>query len=404
MTRVLCVDDERINLDLVGLALKPLDCQMDYAETGTSGLALARSVQPDLIITDVMMPEMDGYELTRQLRRENRFASTPILVLTAQSGLQDKLKAFESGADDFLTKPFEVQELTARVTALLRRADLSRSAAPTVRTEQAHTIALHSLRGGIGCSTLAVNIAVGLASLWPRSTALLDYTMTAGQVALMLNMTLRRTWADIANCRLEEIDSDLLGSITGTHESGLQFIAAPTVPAEAERLSGEMLAAATQVVKSQYSYVVEDLPHDFSEPALQALDAADVILMVAAPDMASIRAVTAARTTYEKLGYGSEKLRLILSAPFPHSSLTKEKIEAALGMTVTATIPYVPDVFVDAINLGQPPVYHKPTLAISGLLEDFAFYLSKDAHKKARPEIPTEAWQRVFKRHQDRKK
>ncbi len=404
MTRVLYIDDEPINHELVRHALKPLGCRVDYAETGVSGMAMAHNLKPDMIITDVMMPEIDGYELTRRLRRESEFAATPILVLTAQAGLQDKLKAFEAGADDYLTKPFEGAELAARVSALLRRAEQLKAAQPKPQAQQARTIAVHSLRGGIGSSTIAVNLAVGLASLWPGSTALLDLTMTAGQVALMLNMALRRTWADIAGCTAEEIDAELMESITGTHESGLKFSAAPTFPSEAEGLAGATLGAALQTVRSQYHYVVADLPHDFSEPALQALDAADIVLMVAAPDMASVRAVTAARDTYAKLGYGPEKVKLILSATFPHSSLTKEKIEAALGMQVTATIPYIQDTFVDAINLGQPPVFHKPGLAISGLLEDFAFFLSKDSHKKARPDAPTGAWQRVFKRHQERKK
>ena len=404
MTRVLYIDDEPINHELVGHALQALGCRMDYAETGNSGAAMAHNLEPDVIITDVMMPEMNGYDLTRLLRREDQFAATPILVLTAQSGLQDKLKAFEAGADDFLTKPFEAQELAARVTALIRRAELSKMARPAVQTEHAQTIAVHSLRGGLGCSSLAVNVAVGLASLWPRSTALLDLTMTAGQVALMLNMTLRRTWADIAGRKPDDLDAELLNSIVGTHESGLQFIAAPTFPAEAEQLEGATLGAALKLIQSQYSYVVEDLPHDFSELSLQALDGADVILMVTAPDVASIRAATAAKDTYAKLGYAPEKLRLVLSAPFPHSSLTKEKIEAALGLKVGATIPYVQDVFVDAINLGQPPVFHKPSLAISGLFEDLAFFLSKEEHKKARPDNPTEAWRRVYKRHQERKR
>ena len=105
----------------------------------------------------------------------------------------------------------------------------------------------------------------------------------------------------------------------------MHFIAAPTFPSEAETLRSETLGAALHLIKSQYEYVVADLPHDFSEPAIQALDVADVILMVASPDMASIRAVTAALDTYDKLGYHKEKIKLVLSAPFPHSSLTKEK-------------------------------------------------------------------------------
>src|SRR4030095_1655721 len=170
------------------------------------------------------------------------------------------------------------------------------------------------------------------------------------QVALMLNMTLKRTWADIAHYAPGELDADALSSITSAHESGLDFIAAPTFPSDAETLRGETMGAALQLAKTQYEYMVADLPHDFSDFALQALDAADMILMMVSPDMASIRAVTAALDTYEKLGYRREKIKFVLNAIFPHSNLSKEKLEAALGMTAFVTIPYTRDVFVEAIN------------------------------------------------------
>ncbi len=405
MTRVLVIDDEPINHQLVAHALEPLQCAVHSADNGKSGIILAHNLKPDLIITDVMMPDIDGYEVTRTLRRDPQFASTPILILTAQGGLQDKLKSFEAGADDHLTKPFEAAELLARVTVLLKRAAPAPESKPEVPVgETARMIAVHSLRGGTGCSTLAVNLSMALSALWKTPTILLDLTMTAGQVALMLNMTLRRTWADLASLNASDLDMNVLNSIVGKHESSLHFIAAPTFPSDSEKLSGETLGAALKFIKTQYDYVVADLPHDFSEPAIHALDVADIVLMIVSPDMASIRAAIAAMDTYQKLGYPREKIKLVLSAIFPHSSLTREKIEAALKMQTFATIPYVKDVFVDAINLGQPLVYYKPDLPISGLLEDFAFHMSKDAQKKSKPENPTEAWKRVYKRYQERKK
>jgi len=405
MTRVLIIDDEPINHQLVAHALEALHCELNFSENGQDGVAKARNLNPDIIITDVMMPDINGYEVTRILRRESQFAAIPILVLTAQAGLQDKLKSFEAGADDHLTKPFEAAELLMRVTALLRRIEASklpRADAPVL--ESARMIAVHSLRGGTGASTLAVNLGVGLASLWKKPTALLDLTMTAGQVAMMLNMPLKRTWTDIARYNANELDMDVINSIIGAHESGLSFIAAPTFPSEAEALHSETLSAALRLMKGQFEYMVTDLPHDFSEPAIQALDLADVILMVATPDMSSIRAVVAAMDTYEKLGYKRENIKLVLSAIFPRSSLSREKIESATGMTAIAMIPYVQDVFVDAINLGQPPLYHKPQESVAALLEDFALLMSKDNHKKSKPENPTEAWKRVYKRYQERKK
>ena len=201
MTHVLVIDDEVIFHNMVARALQGLNFKISTAENGTKGLFLARTLKPDIIISDVMMPDIIGYEVVRSLRREPEFAQTPILMLTAQSGLQDKLKAFEAGADDHLTKPFEPEELAARVNVLLRRAEAARTAAalvPAQIREDARMIVVHSLRGGTGSSSLAVNLALGLRGLWKGSTNLIDLTMMAGQVALMLNTSLRRTWADIA--------------------------------------------------------------------------------------------------------------------------------------------------------------------------------------------------------------
>lgn len=123
--------------------------------------------------------------------------------------------------------------------------------------------------------------------------------------------------------------------------------------------------------------------------------------MVASPEMASIRASTAALDTYDKLGFPREKIKLVLNATFPHGGLPKDKIDAALGMPAVATIPYVQDVFVESINQGRPVLYHKPQDPVSSLLEDFALFLSRDSHKKTKP---TEAWTRVYKRYMQRHK
>lgn len=98
----------------------------------------------------------------------------------------------------------------------------------------------------------------------------------------------------------------------------------------------------------------------FSETSLSALDAADTILLVGTPDMASIRATAAALDAYTKLGYPVEKIKPVLNAPFPRSSLSKEKIETAMGMEFLAAFPHVADLVVEAINLGRPLVLDKP--------------------------------------------
>ena len=199
--------------------------------------------------------------------------------------------------------------------------------------------------------------------------------------------------------------SNILISATDLHESGLSFIAAPTLPAEAVPLQAETIGAALQLLRRNYEYVIADLGRDdFGDVTLQALDAADIILMIASPDMSSIRAAYAALDTYDKLGYRKEKIKLVLNATFPRAGLPRDKIESALGMQASIIVPYTDSLFVDAINYGRPPVYSKPNEPVCGLLEDFAFYLSRDEHRRQNLQNPLTLGSASYKRYQERKR
>jgi pilus assembly protein CpaE len=406
MTHILVIDDEPLFHRLVEHALEPLGCSFDTAVDGTSGIKKAHDNPPDVIICDVMMPDISGYEVTRQLRREAAYASTPILILTSQAEMQDRIKAFEAGADDHLAKPFNPEELMSRVNVLLRHAEALKikPARRPIGSAKARMLAIHSLRGGAGCSSMAVNLATALRDLWQAPTLLMDLALLAGQVALMLNTPLRRTWSDLVVCTPQDLDLEILNSIISRSASGLEFIAAPASPSEAEMVSCELLAAALELAREQYDYIVVDLPHDFSELTLQVLDEADAILSILTPEMASLRAAAATLDTYQALKYPAERIRLVLNSTFPNNSIPREKIEEAIGLKLTIGLPYEPDKFVQAINTGEPLVVSDPSDVAAGLIEDLAYYLSKDAHKKSQPANPSPGLKRVYKRYSERKK
>ncbi|HEU5100293.1 MAG TPA: response regulator, partial [Roseiflexaceae bacterium] len=163
MTRILVVDDSPINLKLVSVALAPAGYEITTAQNGREALQRVEGLQPDLVILDVMMPELNGYEVCRRLRQRANLGQLPIMMLTANDTLEERINGLEAGADDYMSKPFEVPELQARVKALLRRAA---PAQPAAATRQGKVIAVFSLRGGIGVSTLATNLAAGLAQVW----------------------------------------------------------------------------------------------------------------------------------------------------------------------------------------------------------------------------------------------
>jgi DNA-binding response OmpR family regulator len=119
--KILLIDDDATLLDLLSQYLKEAGFQVFTAENGTLGIKLAYNEQPDLVLLDVMMPGMDGWEICARLRE---MTQVPIVMVTAKSSEADKLRGFKLGVDDYVTKPFSFAELTARVQAVLARANL----------------------------------------------------------------------------------------------------------------------------------------------------------------------------------------------------------------------------------------------------------------------------------------
>ena len=134
--KILVVDEEPVLVETIAYNLEQAGYQVTTAADGTSALEAAQRETPDLIILDIMLPEMDGLEVCRQLRRESNTSTTPIMMLTAKGDEIDKVVGLEVGADDYVTKPFGRRELLARVRALLQRSEYAPASEETCQRKQ----------------------------------------------------------------------------------------------------------------------------------------------------------------------------------------------------------------------------------------------------------------------------
>ena len=144
--RILVVEDERELADVLKRGLEEHGYAVDLAFDGDDGLALAEMEPYDLVVLDVMLPGRDGFDVCRRLRAQGR--NMPVLMLTARDAVDDRVTGLDSGADDYLTKPFAFQELLARVRALLRRQSVSRDPLLRAGDLEINTVTHEVHRGG----------------------------------------------------------------------------------------------------------------------------------------------------------------------------------------------------------------------------------------------------------------
>jgi len=178
--RLLLVEDEKKVSELVARALRAESYAVDVAEDGMRGWELAQSYEYDLIILDLMLPQLPGEEVLRRIRRTNQ--RVPILVLTARGATEDKVHNFEAGADDYLTKPFAFAELIMRVKALLRRGPITRSSVLRVGDLEVDRFTQQVRRGGRRIE------------LTPKEYALLEYLAANPGRVFSRTMIIEHVW------------------------------------------------------------------------------------------------------------------------------------------------------------------------------------------------------------------
>ncbi len=184
---VLVVEDEETIARAVAYSLEREGYTTFTAKDGAEGLALAKQHTPDLVILDLMLPKIDGLEVCRTLRRET---SLPILMLTAKAEEVDKIVGLELGADDYMTKPFSMRELMARVKALLRRVEMDRRAAKV--SPGAEPLRSNGL--SLDPSTRQVKVQEKSVALRPKEFDLLAFLMRNKAIVFTRDSLLEQVW------------------------------------------------------------------------------------------------------------------------------------------------------------------------------------------------------------------
>jgi len=359
--KVLIVDDIPETRDHLAKLLG-FESDIDVIGTAASGaeaIELASRLLPDVVLMDINMPDMDGIAATERL--SSQVPSASVVMMSVQGEADYLRRSMLAGAREFLVKPFSSDELTASIRQVYSRekekagrAAVTLAARNQEPTQAGQVVAVFSPKGGVGSTTIAVNLAVAAASELGKKVTLVDASFQFGDVAVLLNLNPKdKSMAELVPELEQGRDPDSVDTFTLTHSSGIHVLLAPPSPEMAELITPAGVKHVIEILRQHSELVVVDCAAWFNDTLLGILDLADVVLTVLTLEITSIKNIRLFLEVAEQLGY-SHKIRLVLNRADTTLGIRVADVEHSIGRKVDYTIVSDGRVVVYALNRGVP--------------------------------------------------
>ena len=378
--KILVIDDHLETLQIVAHVLEQNGFVTVKARSGLQGLALAETEDPDLVLLDGMMPELNGWEVCRRLREMPRFAETPIIMFSASDEAEQKLAGFDAGADDYLTKPTDPEEMLERVNTMLEHREPK--AVGTVKTAvkpptvdktspmktmtfapSTDVIAVMGSRGGAGATTLAINLASVLARSH-RQTTLIDLGLP-GHAALYLNQKNHRPFYDLRHATPDEIMAKLPHFLI-PYPGGMHLLLQDVqLDHRWESWSPTHLTRLLDALLMTGNKVVVDLGHLLQEQTQTILSRAGTLLLCTRPERISLTATKQALAAIDPRLVAEERRHIVVMDFTGQMQVPQQALEKYLRQKITGVVSITPNEMTHAVNKGRPLVQDNPESSAS---------------------------------------
>ena len=311
---------------------------------------------------DINMPDMDGIAATEKLATAAPLCS--VIMMSVQGEADYLRRSMLAGAREFLVKPFSSDELNASIRQVYarEREKLSRmapvaapaGAAPAQGREPGQVIAVFSPKGGVGRTTVAVNLAVAAATDLNKKVVLVDASFQFGDVGVLLNLNPKgKSIADLLP-ELEAGEPESLDTFVVTHSAGFRVLLAPPSPETAELITPAAVRKVIEKLRYEADVVIVDCAAFFNDTTLGILDMADTILTMLSLEITSIKNMRLFLEVADQLGYEKGKVRLVLNRGDSALGIRVTDVEQSIGRKVNDTITSDGRSVVYALNRGVP--------------------------------------------------
>ena len=366
---ILIVDDHQETLNLVALILKREGYRVFTARSGQAGIDTAQKENPDIILLDVMMPEMDGLETCRRIRKLPVIKNVPVILFTAKDQADEKWEGFQAGATDYLTKPTDADELKQRVRAILDRSPDAPSstaslentkgaevAAENARKEQPRTqiTAFIGTRGGAGTTTAAINCAMMLSRDY--YTLLVDMDMSQGHVGTYLNRKVSGGLNTLAAGSAMSISAQVPNEVTTITPQLQMLLCKPNLSGEHAVLSSEQIPHLTEALLRSGSQVIVDAGLGVTALNRPLLERADHIVLCLRPERVAVSSTKPLLSYLSEIILPTTEIHVLLMDFGQTAQLPTKGVETYLSHKILHKISVSAQKMAAAVNKAKPLV------------------------------------------------
>ena len=362
-TKMVVVDDEPNVLRMVSYALEVEGYVVVVATNGVEALNKVQTEAPDLIILDDMMPQMGGVEVCEHLRKQQETIDLPIIMLSAKTQVSDKVRGFEAGADEYITKPISREELIARVKALLMRYQHIRRSLPK---KLGKVLAFIGAKGGVGTTTTALNVATAV-SMQEKRVVAAEIRPSYGTFSAQLNLVRPVGLVSLLELDPGKIDERVVSSHLIALPSGLRLLVGPQSAAEHRDIEPQRVETIINIIASMVDYAILDLPSIPSDANQAALRRCDFVALVVEPESTTLASGIVAVEQMRLWGLHGDRVGVIIvnrtSLPAP---IKPDQFRTGLEHEVIGVIPTGSEAIGAAQRAGLPVVLYRPDSDTSG--------------------------------------
>jgi DNA-binding response OmpR family regulator len=373
--KVLVIEDDAIALRLIEYTLRKEGYEVLLAKNGLEGISKAQGEEPDLVILDIMLPGIDGFEVCHRLRSEPQTAHLPILMLSGKAQETDKATGMKVGADDYVTKPVAPRQLVSRIESLLARKTATRS----------KIIAFLGTKEEVGTTTMLINVAVTLSQQHKR-VIVTDLCSRNGSLIEHLGLKPEESVTELLVKPIDTLKHRELEAALIAHHIGVRVLAIPHSPEgkkekeESREFSPTAVNLLLGRLREVSDYLLIDMPTPPSELGKATITKCDLVVIVTDFKAGALSDLTSTASLLQKIGVAKERLGAVVidrEATFPAEALSNMKaiIELNAKVRLLGIIPYDTKASLELVPGTAPLIISNPNCPMASSIREVASHI-----------------------------